>query len=121
LLRFTFLLCQNPLFIRVGGHFWGKAKLGERGDSLQSCRMKTQAPSEPTPTRLPTSFKVAIVVSGLEYWPLAQAANKLLPPKDQMSERTISLLATDKKRPTPKQAEALGQILRRPVRELFPE
>jgi hypothetical protein len=61
------------------------------------------------------------VVSGLEYWPLAQAANKLLPPKDQMSERTISLLATDKKRPTPKQAEALGQILRRPVRELFPE
>jgi hypothetical protein len=38
-----------------------------------------------------------------------------------MSERTISLLATDKKRPTPKQAEALGQILRRPVRELFPE
>jgi hypothetical protein len=37
----------------------------------------------------------------LEYWPLAQAANTQLPPEDQMSERTISLLATDKKLPTP--------------------
>ena len=34
LLRFTFLLRQNPQFIRVGGHFWGEAKLGGRGDSL---------------------------------------------------------------------------------------
>ena len=83
--------------------------------------MKTQALSEPTPTRPPTPFKVAIVVAGVEYWPLAQAANALLPPKDQMSERTISLLATDKRRPTLKQAEALAQILRRSVRELFPE
>jgi transcriptional regulator with XRE-family HTH domain len=57
----------------------------------------------------------------MEYWPLAQAVNAQLPPEHQMSERTISLLATDKRRPTPKQAEALAQILRRPVRALFPE
>jgi hypothetical protein len=76
---------------------------------------------EPTPTRLPTPFKVAIVVAGLEYWPLAQAVNAQLPPEHQLSERMISLLATDKKRPTLKQAEVLAQILRRPVRALFPE
>ena len=73
--------------------------------------MKTQALSEPTPTRLPTPFKVAVVVAGLEYWPLAQAVNAALPPEEQMSERAISLLAVDKRIPTLRQAEALSRIL----------
>jgi DNA-binding XRE family transcriptional regulator len=60
-------------------------------------------------------------VAGVEYWPLAQAAKTQLPPEHQMSERTISQLATDKKLPTLKQAEALSRILHRPVHALFPE
>jgi hypothetical protein len=64
---------------------------------------------------------VAVVVTGLGYWPLAQAVNAELPPEQRMSERTISLLATGKKLPTLKQAEAFARILRRPVYALFPK
>jgi hypothetical protein len=80
--------------------------------------MKTRLATRPT---RPTPFKVAVVVAGLEYWPLAQAVNAELPPEQRMSERTISLLATGKKLPTLKQAEAFARILRRPVYALFPK
>ena len=61
------------------------------------------------------------MVAGVEYWPLAQAANAHLLPEHQMSERKLSEFATDKKLPTPEQAEAISRILRRPVHALFPE
>jgi len=60
-------------------------------------------------------------VAGLEYWPLARAANAHLPSEEQLSERAISLLATDKRRPTLRQAEVLSRILHRPMRNLFPD
>jgi hypothetical protein len=90
--------------------------------------MKTAPLPESPPTapvrykpRPPTPLRVAIVVAGHAYWRLAQIVNAALPLEEQMSERAISLLATDKKRPTRKQAEILSQILRRPIHTLFPE
>lgn len=82
--------------------------------------MKIHTAVEPTPTRLPTPFRVTIVAAGLEYWPLARAANTHLPPEEQISERMISLFATDKRQPSLRQAEVLSRILHRPIRNLFP-
>jgi hypothetical protein len=82
--------------------------------------MKAHAIAEPTPARLPSPFKVSVVAMGLEYWPLAQAANAELPPEEQMSERTISLFATGRKLPTLRQAKILARLLHRPVCQLFP-
>ena len=90
--------------------FRGKAKLGCLTVLYNCVRENTpNCPSNPaSPTRPPSPLKVAIVAAGVEYWPLAQAANTKLPPEHQMSERTISLLATDKKLPTLEQAVALS-------------
>jgi hypothetical protein len=83
-----------------------------------------ESPSAPVvryKPKLPTPLRVAIVVAGHSYWRLALIVNAELPPEEQMSERLILLLATDKKRPSRKQAEILSRILRRSIRTLFPE
>jgi hypothetical protein len=65
-------------------------------------------------------LKIAILKSGCKHGFLASEANKSLPADKHLSEHTVTLIVTNRKRPTPKQARAIANVLKRSVTELFP-
>jgi hypothetical protein len=66
-----------------------------------------------------SELKLAAVRSGLRYWQIAEAANQHLPPELHLSENAVTRISTNRKAPSPEQAEALASVLSVPVSELF--
>jgi hypothetical protein len=66
-------------------------------------------------------LKVAIVAAGLKYQQIADKARRSLGSGKRLTEHDITRLVTGRKRPTPRQALALAEMLNRPPAELFPE
>lgn len=64
-------------------------------------------------------FKIAIIEAELKHQPLAVAANKHLCPDHRLSELNITQIITERKKPTPEQAEALARVLGCSASELF--
>lgn len=66
-------------------------------------------------------LKLAIVATGIRHQALAFEANKLLPAKSHISELDVTKLVTARKNPSVEQAVILSRLLKRSVRQLFPE
>lgn len=66
------------------------------------------------------NLKLAIVAAGIKHQALANEANRLLSPDEQLSELEITKLITHRKDPSPEQTAAIARVLGRSPVELFP-